>query len=176
MQKSRDNTLVRRFHLGIWRHTQREDWANTAMVWSTLRNSHRYNDALSPDIHTYIHTYIHTDICIYIYISIRGAFNKFPDFFVQAFKFVINSSVCYCYTSCEMTDQFYDFRFKWRATAAIGIHPTKTWLSQLVNFQNAIWTWGHFRRTICNKIALNLEKMLSQKCMECFRLLLEHLA
>ena len=33
---------------------------------------------------------------------------------------------------------FYDFRFKWTATAAIGIHPTKSWLSQLVNFKNAI--------------------------------------
>ena len=47
---------------------------------------------------------------------------------------------------------FYDFTFKWTATAAIGIHPAKVWLSQLVNFKNAIWTWGHFRRTICNKI------------------------
>ena len=35
---------------------------------------------------------------------------------------------------------FYDFRFKWIATAGIGIHPTKAWLSQLVNFKNAIWT------------------------------------
>ena len=26
---------------------------------------------------------------------------------------------------------FYDFRFKWTATVAIGIHPTKAWLSQL---------------------------------------------
>ena len=70
----------------------------------------------------------------------------------------------------------YDFRFKWTATAAIGIHPTKAWLSQLVNFKNAIWTWGHFRRTICNKNSiLNLKKM-PQKRMECFRLLLEHLA
>ena len=34
----------------------------------------------------------------------------------------------------------YDFWFKWTATAAIGIHPTKFWLSQLVNFKNAIWT------------------------------------
>ena len=34
--------------------------------------------------------------------------------------------------------------------------------------KNAIWTWGHFRRTICNKIVLNLEKM-PQKRMECFR-------
>ena len=35
---------------------------------------------------------------------------------------------------------FYGFRFKWTATAAIGTHPTKAWLSQLVNFKNAIWT------------------------------------
>ena len=47
---------------------------------------------------------------------------------------------------------FYDFRFKGTATAAIGIHPTKAWVPQLVNFKNAIWTWGRFRRTICNKI------------------------
>ena len=67
---------------------------------------------------------------------------------------------------------FHDFRFKWTATAAIGIHPTKTWLSQLVNFKNAIW---HFRRKICNKIVLNLEKM-PQKSMECSGLLLGHLA
>ena len=70
---------------------------------------------------------------------------------------------------------FYDFGFKWTATAGIGIHPTKAWLSQLGNFKNAIWTWGHFRRMICNKIVLNLEKM-PQKHMECFRLLFDHLA
>ena len=61
---------------------------------------------------------------------------------------------------------FYDSRFKWTATAGIGIHPTKAWFSQLVNFKNAIC---HFRRTI-----LHLTKM-PQKRMECFRLLLEHL-
>ena len=71
---------------------------------------------------------------------------------------------------------FYDFRFKWTATAVTGIHPTKDWLSQMVNFKNAIWTWEHFRRMICNKIVLNLEKMPLQKRMECFRLLFEHLA
>ena len=31
-------------------------------------------------------------------------------------------------------------------------------MSQLVNFKNAIWTWWHFRRMICNKIVLNLKK------------------
>ena len=44
---------------------------------------------------------------------------------------------------------FYEFKFKSTATAAIGIHPTKAWLSRLVNFKNAIW---HFKRTIRNKI------------------------
>ena len=45
-----------------------------------------------------------------------------------------------------------------------------------MNFKKAIWTWGHFRKTICHKILfLNLEKM-PQKHMKCFRLLLEHLA
>ena len=53
---------------------------------------------------------------------------------------------------------FYDFRFKSTATAAIGIHPIKAWLSQQVNFKNAFWTWGHFRRTICNKIIFKLGK------------------
>ena len=68
---------------------------------------------------------------------------------------------------------FYDFRSKRTATAGIGIHPTKAWLSQLVNFKNAIWTWGHFRRTICNKTW----KKMPQKRIEYFRLLLlEHLA
>ena len=54
---------------------------------------------------------------------------------------------------------FYDFGFKQIATAASGIHPTKAWLSQLVNFKNAI---SHFRRTICNKIVLNLKKNVTE--------------
>ena len=51
----------------------------------------------------------------------------------------LENSLCYCYTSYEMTN-FYDFSFKWTATAGTGIHPTKAWLSQLGNFKNAIWT------------------------------------
>ena len=58
-------------------------------------------------------------------------------------------------------------------TAGIDIHPTKAWLSQLVNFKNAIW---HFRKTICNNSVLQLEKMMQQKRMECFRVLFDHLA
>ena len=66
----------------------------------------------------------------------------------------------------------HDFRFKYTVTAAIGIHPTKAWFSQLVNFKNAIRMWG---RTICNKIVLNFEEM-PQKRIESFRLLFVHLA
>ena len=76
---------------------------------------------------------------------------SFQTFFVQAFKIVIDSwkfSVITIHLMRWLTN-FYDLRFKWTATPAIGIHPTKAWLSQLVNFKNAIWMWG---RMICNKI------------------------
>ena len=47
---------------------------------------------------------------------------------------------------------FYDFRFKATSTKGIGIHPTKVWLSQLVNWKNALGTLGHLPRRICNTI------------------------
>ena len=53
---------------------------------------------------------------------------------------------------------FYDFRFNWTATTGIRIHPTKAWLSLLVNFKNAIWTWGHFRKRHAIKFCLKLGK------------------
>ena len=65
--------------------------------------------------------------------NLRGAFNRFTDFFVHAFKIVVDSwkfAVIAIHLMRWLTN-FYDFRFKWTATAAIGIHPTKTWLSQL---------------------------------------------
>ena len=51
-----------------------------------------------------------------------------------------------------MTNQFLWFQVQRNSYSSNWIHPTKAWLSQLVNFKNAIWTWGHFRRTICNEI------------------------
>ena len=102
----------------------------------------------------------------------------FQTFFVKAFKIITDSwnfSMLLLYILWDDRPIFMISRSNQTATAATGIHPTKAWLSQLVNFKNAIWTWGHFRRTICNKIVLNFEKM-PQKPMECFRLLLEHLA
>ena len=51
---------------------------------------------------------------------------------------------------------FYDFSFKWTATAGIGIHPTKAWLSQLVIFKNAVWT---FEERYAIKFCFKLRKM-----------------
>ena len=67
---------------------------------------------------------------------------------------------------------FYDFRFKWTATAAIGIHPTKAWLSQLVNLKMQSDT---LEERYAIKFCFELGKM-PQKRMECFRLLFDHLA
>ena len=90
-------------------------------------------------------------------------------FFVQTFKIVVS----YYYTFFEMTDPiFMILGLNEQITAAIGIHPTKAWLSQLVNFKNAIWT-SEERYAI--KFWLKLGKM-PQKRMECFRLLFDNLA
>ena len=68
---------------------------------------------------------------------------------------------------------FCDFKFKWTATDAIGIHPTKAWLSQLVNFKNAIW---HFRRTICNNILFYTWKKCYRNVWNSSDCFLNHLA
>ena len=39
--------------------------------------------------------------------NIRSEFRKFPDLFVQAIEIVVDSWVCYCYISYEMTNQFF---------------------------------------------------------------------
>ena len=66
---------------------------------------------------------------------------------MKEFRIVIDSwmfSMLLLYIWWDDRLIFFYFSFKWTATLAIGIHPTKTWLSQLVDFKNAIWTWGHF--------------------------------
>ena len=61
---------------------------------------------------------------------------------------------------------FYDFSFKWTATAAIGIHPTKARLSQLVNFKNAIWT---LEERYAIKFCFKFGKMpCNESCIYCY--------
>ena len=124
--------------------------------WWWFLKPERSTSTLSHNIFAYwdyaFFCFHHTPIYIYIYIYIRGTYDKFTDFFHMGIKncrrlwkiqYVIVIHLMRWLTN------FYDFRFKWTPTAAIGIHPTKAWLSQLGNFKNSIW---HFRRTICNKI------------------------
>ena len=67
---------------------------------------------------------------------------------------------------------FYDFNFKWTATAGIGIHPDchSRWISKM---QSGREDTLEERYTI--KLCFKHGKM-PLKRMECFRLLLEHLA
>ena len=85
-------------------------------------------------------------------LNIRGGFNKFADFFVQAFRRLFKIHYVIAIYLIRWLTNFYDSRFKWTATAGIGIHPTKAWLSQLVNFKNAIWMWGRYAIKFCFKL------------------------
>ena len=42
-------------------------------------------------MYIFIYAYIYVDVYIYKYVYIRGAFNRFPDFLVGAFKIVVDS-------------------------------------------------------------------------------------
>ena len=84
--------------------------------------------------------------CIYT-LQLSGAFNKFPDFFVQASKFVIDS---WKFTMLLLYILWDD----WPISMISG---SNEWLQQQLEYtllkpDCQIWTWGHFRRTICNKI------------------------
>ena len=105
---------------------------------------------------------------------------SFQTLFVWVFKIVIDSwkFSIFC---------FYDFRFKWTATAAIGIHPTKGWLSLLVNLKKMQsgredTLEERYAIKFCFKLGKNITDMECFKFgknitdMECFRLLWEHLA
>ena len=83
--------------------------------------------------------------CLYAYMCayVRGAYDKFPDFFrmgISNCRKLLKIHYVVAINLMGWLTNFYDFRFKSTATAGIEIHPTKTWLSQLVNFKNAIWT------------------------------------
>ena len=110
---------------------------------------------------------------IYIYIYVVPSVS-FQTFFAQAFRIVIDLwkfTVIAIYLMRWLTN-FYDFPFKWTATAAIGIHPTKAWLwfSKMQSGREDTLE----ERYAINSV-LNLEKM-SRKAYRNFRLLFDHLA
>ena len=129
--------------------------------------------------HTHTHAHTHTYIYIYIYIYVRGAFNKIPDFFVQAFKFAIDSwkfSMLLLYIlwddwtifmiSCsnEQLQQQLEYTL---------LKPDchNWWISKMQSGRE-----DTLEERYAIKFCFKLEKEMSQKHMECFRLLLDHLA
>ena len=88
---------------------------------------------------------------IYVVYSI-----SFQTFFVQAFKIGVDSWKFTMLLLYILWDVWPIFMISGSNEQLQQLpetfHPTKVWLSQLVNFKNAIWAFGHFRRTICNKI------------------------
>ena len=76
---------------------------------------------------------------IFFQTIISGAFNTFPDFFCTGISNchrLLKIQYVIAIHRMRWLTNFYDFSFKWILTAAIGIHPTKVWLSQLVNFKS----------------------------------------
>ena len=81
-------------------------------------------------------TYVQDDTAV---AHLRGAFNKSPDFFCtdiyNCCKLLKIQYVIAIHLMRWLTN-LYDFWFKRTDTAANGIHRTKAWLSQLVNFKS----------------------------------------
>ena len=115
---------------------------------------------------------------VFFFEKLCGAFNEFPDFFVQAFKIVIDSckfSILLLYIlwddwpSCmisgsnEQLQQELEYTLLKPDCHSWSISKMQSGCEDTLEEQDAI-----------NSVS-NLEK-IPQKCMECFRLLLEHLA
>ena len=123
-------------------------------------------------IHITVSIWVRVGACIYV----RGVFNMLPDFFVPSFR-IENLKIQYVIAIHLMRwlTNFYDYRSKWTATTAIGIHLTKAWLSQLVISKMQSGRGDTLEERYAIKLCFKLGKM-PQKRMEWFRLLLEHLA
>ena len=124
------------------------------------------------------HASINSYIYIYIYIHTHGAFNKFPDFFVHAFKIVIDSwksSILLLY-------------ILWDDGPIFMISASNEQLQQQLEYTllkpDCHSWWISKMQSGCDdsleeryaiKFCFKLRKM-TQKRMKCFRLLFDHLA
>ena len=118
------------------------------------------------------------DFAVILDHRVRGAFNKFPDFFVQAFRFVIDSwkfSMLLLY-------------ILWDDWPIFMISASNQLLQQQLEYTllkpDCHRWWISKMQSRCEdtleeryviKFCFKLGKKMPQKCMECFRLLLEHL-
>ena len=113
-------------------------------------NDFSYNPFLQGN---FVFSFAHTHPQNFLYYEVHTI--SFQTFFVWAFKIDVDSwkfSMLLQYILWYGRPIFMISAFNEQLQQELDYTLTKAWLSQLVNFKNAIWTWGYFRRTICNKI------------------------
>ena len=75
-----------------------------------LHTSYFFTDISLFSLQSFVCIYIYIYIYIYTCMNIRGAYDKFPDFLYGHLNCrTLDNSLCYCYISYEMTDQYSGF-------------------------------------------------------------------
>ena len=123
---------------------------------------------------TFYHIYIY--IYIYIYIHTQGAYDKFPDFFIWAFKIVVDSWKFSMLLLYILWDDWLIFRISasneqlQQELEYTLLKPDchSWWISKMQSDTLEEW--------YAIKFCFKLGKNAIEKHMECFRLLLEYLA
>ena len=105
---------------------------------------------------------------------LRGAYDKFPDFFrMGSLNCCRRLKIHYVIAIHLMRWQanFYDFRFKWTPTAAIGIHPTAgEYTLQLVNC-HSWWISKMQSDSLEERYAIKFSFKLRKNATEMYRML-----
>ena len=129
---------------------------------------------LNINIYTRRHTPTHnppTYIYIYIYIYTRCI--RLFSYGHLKLSLALENSVCYCYTSYVMTDHFLWLQVPMNSKSNDWNTPYLSLIVTAAEFLKCNLTL--YKNDMQYNFILNLVKML-QKRMECFRLILDHLA
>ena len=119
--------------------------------------------------------YIYSLLLLYIYIYIYGVFSKFPDFFVQAFKIVIDSWKFIMLLQYILWDD-------WPIFMISGSNEQLQQQLEYTLLKPDCHSWwiskmqSGLENTLEERYAIKLCFKLGKNATDCFRLLLEHLA
>ena len=116
---------------------------------------------------------------IYIYIYIYSAFNRFPDFFVQVFKIVVDSwkfSILLLYILWDDWPIFMISGLNEQPEKQLEYTLLKPdchswWISKMQSGRQ-----DTLKERYATKFCFKLRKKMPEKRMECFRLLFDHLS
>ena len=123
-------------------------------------------EGLSRHTHTHTYTYIYIYIIWWKYV-VHAISVQILSYSYLKLSQTFENSVCYCYTSYEMTDHFSWFQAQMNSYSR---NWHSWWISNIQSGRE-----DTLEEQYAINYVLNLEKM-SQKPMEYFRLLFDHLA